>query len=66
MYYNVITDYKLPQYMEPDIGISSYPLCSRVFMLNPRVGEIIVISSPLNFFTIVVLPALSKPLNQNG
>ena len=31
-------------------------------MLKPSVGEIIDISSPLNFFSIVVFPALSKPL----
>ncbi len=31
-------------------------------MLKPRVGEIVVISSPLNFFTMVVFPALSRPL----
>ena len=31
-------------------------------MLNPRVGSIVLISSPLNFFKIVVLPALSSPL----
>lgn len=31
-------------------------------MLNPRVGEIVSISSPLNFFKIVVFPALSRPL----
>lgn len=31
-------------------------------MLNPSVGSIVLISSPLNFFKIVVLPALSSPL----
>ena len=31
-------------------------------MLNPNVGSIVLISSPLNFFKIVVLPALSSPL----
>ena len=31
-------------------------------MLKPSVGEIVSISSPLNFFNIVVLPALSSPL----
>ena len=39
-----------------------YPLCSKVFMLKPKVGEIVSISSPLNFFRIVVFPALSSPL----
>lgn len=34
-------------------------------MLNPNVGEISSISSPLNFFKIVVLPALSSPLNSS-
>jgi len=31
-------------------------------MLKPKVGEIVSISSPLNFFRIVVFPALSSPL----
>jgi len=34
-------------------------------MLNPRVGLIDVMSSPLIFFRIVVLPALSSPLQSN-
>lgn len=33
-------------------------------MLKPRVGLIESMSSPLNFFTMVVLPALSRPLGQ--
>ena len=40
----------------------AYPLCSRVLMLNPNVGEIVETSSPVNFFKIVVFPALSRPL----
>jgi hypothetical protein len=39
-----------------------YPLCSKVLILNPNVGDIVFISSPLNFFNIVVFPALSNPL----
>ena len=39
-----------------------YPLYSKVLMLKPSVGDITDISSPLNFFSIVVFPALSKPL----
>ena len=39
-----------------------YPLCSKVSMLNPKVGDIVSMSSPLNFFKIVVFPALSNPL----
>jgi hypothetical protein len=31
-------------------------------MLNPNVGLVVDISMPQSFFTIVVLPALSKPL----
>lgn len=31
-------------------------------MLNPSVGLIVLISSPLMRFTTVVLPALSRPL----
>lgn len=41
---------------------STHPLCSNVFILNPKVGDIVSISSPLNFLKIVVFPALSKPL----
>ena len=40
-----------------------YPLCSTVLMLKPNVGEMVLMSSPMNFFSIVVLPALSKPLD---
>lgn len=40
----------------------AYPSCSNVLMLNPRVGEMVVISSPLMRFRMVVLPALSRPL----
>ena len=40
----------------------SYSLCSKVLILNPKVGSIVLISSPLNFFKIVVFPALSSPL----
>ena len=32
-------------------------------MLKPSVGEMVLMSSPLNFFRIVVLPALSRPLS---
>lgn len=35
-------------------------------MLNPRVGLTVMISSPFNFFTIVVFPALSRPLKISG
>ena len=35
-------------------------------MLNPNVGEIVSISSPLNLFRIVVLPALSNPLKMKS
>jgi len=41
----------------------THSLCSRVLMLKPNVGSIVLISSPLNFFKIVVLPALSRPLS---
>ncbi len=43
---------------------SPHPLYERVLMLNPSVGEIVVMSSPLRRFTIVVLPALSRPLRK--
>lgn len=39
-----------------------YPLNCMVLMLNPKVGLIVVMSSLFKRFTIVVLPALSKPL----
>ena len=45
------------------IPMQTHPLCSNVLMLKPKVGEIVSISSPLNFFKIVVFPALSNPLN---
>jgi hypothetical protein len=35
-------------------------------MLNPRVGEIVSMGSPLMRFRIVVLPALSSPLIDQG
>lgn len=48
-----------------DVGMESvaYPLCSTVLMLKPNVGDIWVMSSPINFFRMVVFPALSRPLN---
>lgn len=49
-----ICNYYIPEW--------AYPLCSKVLMLNPSVGDIVLTSSPLNFFSIVVLPALSSPL----
>lgn len=36
-----------------------------VLMLNPRVGEMVEISSPLIRFTMVVFPALSRPTMSN-
>lgn len=41
---------------------ATYPRCSKVLILNPKVGDIVSISSPLNLFKIVVFPALSNPL----
>ena len=38
------------------------PLYSIVLMLNPSVGLTVLMSSPMNRFTMVVLPALSSPL----
>ena len=43
----------------------SHPLCSTVLMLKPKVGEMVEISSPRNFLTIVVFPALSRPLHRH-
>lgn len=42
-----------------------HPLCSRVLMLKPNVGEMVLTSSPLNFLRIVVFPALSSPLHES-
>lgn len=42
--------------------VKSLPRCSKVLILNPSVGEIWSIGSPLNLFNIVVFPALSSPL----
>lgn len=44
------------------IWSSAYFSCSKVLMLKPSVGEMVSIGSPLILFKIVVLPALSKPL----
>ena len=41
----------------------SHPLNCIVLMLKPKVGLIVVMSSLFRRLTIVVLPALSKPLN---
>ena len=45
--------------------LSNLP-CMNVLMLNPKVGLILVISSPLSFLRIVVFPALSRPLWRFG
>lgn len=42
--------------------LPAYPLYCSVLMLNPSVGLMVVMSSPFSRFTIVVLPALSRPL----
>ena len=44
------------------IKFNTHPLYSSDLMLKPRVGDIESMSSPLNFFKIVVFPALSRPL----
>lgn len=46
----------------PPLGDPAHPRCSRVLMLKPSVGEMVSMSSPLNFLRMVVLPALSRPL----
>ena len=53
---------KLPNEQNTGFAFFSYSLCSKVLILNPKVGSIVLISSPLNFFKIVVFPALSSPL----
>ena len=40
--------------------------CTNVLMLNPKVGLILLMSSPLSFLRIVVFPALSRPLCRFG
>ena len=45
---------------------TTHPLNSIVLMLNPSVGLTVLVSSPLMCFTMVVLPALSRPLWQEG
>lgn len=40
----------------------THPLYSVVLMLKPSVGLIVVMSSPTSRLTMVVFPALSKPL----
>lgn len=52
----------LRDFWPPTSQILSWkPRCSSVLMLKPSVGAISVMSSPLNFFRMVVLPALSSP-----
>lgn len=41
---------------------AAHPLNVMVLMLKPSVGLMVVMSSPLSFLTMVVLPALSRPL----
>jgi hypothetical protein len=43
-----------------------YPLRTSVLILNPSVGEIWEISSPASFLSIVVFPALSRPLEKSA
>ena len=45
-----------------DCRTADHPLCSMVLMLKPNVGLTVLMSSPLIRFTMVVLPALSSPL----
>ena len=40
----------------------THPSYSMVFMMNPSVGLTVLTSSFISFLTIVVLPALSRPL----
>ena len=44
----------------------TYPSYSMVLMMKPSVGLTLFTSSPMIFFTIVVFPALSKPLVQSA
>jgi len=44
-------------------GVAHLP-CTNVLILNPKVGLTLVMSSPLRFFIMVVLPALSSPLDR--
>ncbi len=43
---------------------ATHPRYSSVWMLKPSVGLMEWMSSPMNFFRMVVFPALSKPLRQ--
>jgi hypothetical protein len=42
----------------------THPSYSIVLIMNPNVGLTELTSSPMIFFTIVVFPALSKPLSR--
>ena len=46
--------------------LHAHPLCSSVLILNPRVGSMPEIDSPLNFCITDVFPALSSPLYSEG
>lgn len=50
-------------YQSGQLCQSTHLPCPKVLMLNPSVGLIPVISSPFSRLRIVVLPALSRPLN---
>ena len=50
------------QYTYSNVLCTTHPRCSSVLILNPSVGDMVLMSSPLNFLSIVVLPALSSPL----
>ena len=42
--------------------VPAYFPCTKVLILNPRVGLTLLTSSPLSHLRIVVFPALSRPL----
>jgi hypothetical protein len=56
----------LPAVRSRSIRALTYPLYPNDLMLNPNVGLTVLMSSPLSFFKIVVLPALSNPLNERS
>ena len=54
-----------PLSLERSMEAKSYRPCTKVLMLNPRVGLTPVMSSSFSFFSIVVFPALSRPLPES-
>jgi len=59
---SVCTCLHVSRWQEDGACFPSHPSYSMVLMIKPRVGLTVLTSSPIILFTMVVLPALSRPL----